>query len=277
MKKRMNLIFGWLLVCLFAISSTVVYAAEALTADKFEDKMKDLDYSTVQYGTSVYASSSEHDETFVFTVAESEEEAKEAIDETYEEAEDYEDLKRSKTTSGNKSCVTISGKEDGEYGFVMACSIDDTLVMAMTSDEDRVSTVKDVMKELGYYSGSNIVLYVVIGVVVAIGVVAVIYFLTKKKGNNNMNNGGMYYGQPQPMNQGMNFGQPQQPTNQGMDFGQPQQPMNQGMNFGQPQQPMNQGMDFGQPQPMNQGMNFGQPQQPMNQNNNFNQPNNGQF
>ncbi|MGJ3240033.1 MAG: hypothetical protein ACFE0Q_15100 [Anaerolineae bacterium] len=92
--------------------------------------------------------------------------------------------------------------------------------------------------------------------------------------------------QPQPPQQGNQFGQPQQgnqlrqPPQQGNQFGQPQQgnqlrqPPQQGNQFGQPQQgnqlrqPPQQGKQFGQPQqgnpsgqPPQQGNQFGQPTQ----------------
>ena len=290
MLKRKG-IFGLLLGLLLSVG--VVYAASALTADEFVEKMKDLDYTVVAYGDSAYAYDGDSMlEMYQFKKYDSAEDAKEDIEEAYEETEKYDKLKHSKTSAGNKTCITLSGEKDGEYSYLTACAIEDTIVLARTNDKDSVSNIKNTMKELGYSSGGSVVLYIIIAVVIVGALGAALYYFTKKKGNNGGNN--MPYGQPmnnygQPMGQNMGFNQPMgaQPMNQGMNnFGQPvgPQPMYQGMNnFNQPvgPQPMDQGMNnFNQPvgpQPIDQGMNsFGQPMnsQPTDPNFNNNQMNN---
>ena len=167
MLKRKG-IFGLLLGLLLSVG--VVYAASTLTADKFVEKMEDLGYTAVAYVDSAYAydgdSMLEYKEMYQFKKYDSAEDAKEDIEEAYEETEEYDELKRSKTSSGSKTCMTVSGKEDGEYGYLTACAIDDTLVMAMTSDEDSVSNIKNTMKELGYSSGGSVVFSILISVVI---------------------------------------------------------------------------------------------------------------
>ena len=309
MTKR-NKIFGLLLVFLFSISAVVVYAAEALTEEKFKEKMEDMGYEVSDGWSGVTATKGEGEdaESYEFAEFDSEAEAKESLATAYAwikaaeaMAEDTEDVSIKCNScevdaKGDTGYLLVTGKEDGKTYASLTARVGKTVITATGPKSEVLAT----MKKLGYYSGTNWVLYVVIGVVGVGAIGAVVYFLTKKK-NNNMNNGGMNYGQPMmnSMNQGMNnYGQPMmnnmnqginnfgQPVNnnpqpmmgQPAGFGQPQ-PMDQGMNnFGQsvnnnPQPMMGQPAGFGQPQPvndMNQGMNnFGQPVNNNPMNNNF--------
>ena len=260
-------ILGLLLLVL--CSFVVVEAKEALTSEKFEEKMEDLGYETMGYGGTIYAYPKDEDDDdtvqFVFREFEDADEAQEILDDAYEETDEYDDLKRSKTSSGNSSCIKISGKEDGEYAYLLACRVDNTIVMGMTDSESKTGTVDGVLKDLGYYSSSAWVVILVVAVVVAIvaAVVVVIISSSKKKNNNGMNMNGMYSnnGFNQPMNNGFN-----QPMNNMAP------PMN---NMGMPDNGMNNG--FNQPMnnmapPMN---NMGMPDNGMN--NGFNQPVNNGF
>ena len=293
MKLKKKGMFGLLLALLVFVGCNVVYAATAITAEQFKTKMAELGYDVVVLGDSGYAypkgtDSYDYEESYVFEKVESVEEAQKKLDELYEEADGEKKVKRSSVTSGNTTCITMSGEEDGEFAYLKACRIDDTVVMGVTINEDKIDTVNSVLKDLGYNASSSLVLFIVLGVVVVVIVAAIIILNNKKKKNNNMNQNVMYpgqnanYNQPQPMNQIPNqFVNP--PMDQGMSFGQPQ-PMDQAPNqFVNP--PIDQGTGFGQPQPMNQtpnqfvnppmdqGMSFGQPQ-PMDQDFNNNPMNN---
>ena len=282
-----------------ATSVGVVYAASALTADEFVEKMEDLGYEVTSLFGYVTASDDDNEESYNYMKFDSVDEAIEELASRYEAAkkkkelfDEYDDEKKEgisfklkcsnceEDASGDTGYVEMyskNSKEDEEI-YAIAYRVEDTIIAA--TGENKADIVKT-MKELGYYSGGSIMMYIIIAVVIVGALGAALYYFTKKKGNNGGNN--MLYGQP--MN---NYGQPMgaQPMGQNMGFNQPMgaQPMNQGMNnFGQPvgPQPMNQGMNnFGQPvgpQPMNQGMNnFNQPMnsQPTDPNFNNNQMNN---
>lgn len=228
--------FSGLLVVLFLLSISVVFAATALTYETFTSKMEAKGYVVVRDSSGYLLAAPPGDsvaEAYGFFVYTSDEVAKTAlynvcnnvendIDNDYDS---YTALNCSQDYAGDTGMVKSTHMENGQKMYRVVSRVENTIMIGASYDYNE-EQVNSVMEDLGYYDTSlGLIVFIVIGVfgLIFVGVIVMVIVLVTRKPKQPPQTQ-MYYGNNQNMYQGYQNVPNNQNVNQG--YQNPQQTFN---------------------------------------------------